>query len=292
MKESKIEKPTKKENIESEEKLDLGIVLDRYFKDEKLSEEELKIVEKHRKECIEEVKKKSYKFSEIGSRSGLYPSIEGYTDTASMDLGLRLEKVEEYLFKELKIDTNDLAKIKKLDYKTWEAASFPLRYKTVIDLGSGKYPLWMVHGLCSLQAKKYIAVDLEPPDLNSEEFKRRARRSGFMTGDMELESAESDMLEYLLKLEDGSSIIISSGSTKLGEIIPYTQRGKYYLRFLAHEIARATPEKGITYHYEYEPLLASFLEKEGFERIRDEKRNEHDSGLWIKMSEKEKSKEE
>lgn len=259
-----------------EQKEDLSSVLDRYFKNEELSKKELKMVEKHRKECIEEVKEKSYRFKDIGSSLGGGPLLEGFAYASGLNLNMRIKNAVDF-FCSLGLKKT---KTKIESYYTWPD---PIEGRTVIDIGSGMFPKDKAKFIMHRGAEKYIAVDLEPPDLDY--FKENME--GSMRKGQELESVESDMLEYLLTLEDESSIVISSGSTMQREVI----RGKSsvdYLHFLAHEIARVTPEKGITYHYEYDPFFKIFLEEEGFKRIEDKKKNEQISGLWIKMSEKEK----
>lgn len=246
------------------QKEDLSSVLDRYFKNEELSEEELKIVEKHRKECIEEVKEKSYKFSDIGSGLGIPVPIEGFTWSAGWDLDLRI---------------GNLVSNRDEEFEIFEG-------KTVIDLGAGRIPKGFARAIMFFGPKKYVAVDVEPPGI--ELFKEDMK--GEMEKGQELESVESDMLEYLLTVKDESSIVVSSGSTKLGEVIR-GKRSSDYLHFLAHEIARVTPEKSITYHYEHHPLFANYLEEEGFERVEDKQADDHVSGLWVKASSK-KEKEE
>lgn len=276
MKEGKIEK------IESKESPSL--TLDRYFNKEELSKKELEIVEEYRKECIEEIKEKAYRFTDMICSGICPPSPDGFTYEAGLDFKnkIRDDDVQDVL-SSINFKNQEVTLKKTLHDNNLN----PLRGATVVDLGSGMMPRHIARQVFSGNAKKYIAVDLEPPNIES--LKKDLERDKWE--DQEVESVESDMLEYLLKLKDQSSTVVSSGSTRLDEVIR-GEKGVAYLRFLAHEIARVTPEKGITYHYEYEPLFANYLEKEGLKRIKDSSSPGMDdvSGLWVKMPEKKRKK--
>lgn len=284
-------------------KASLNIALSKFFKKEELNDAERELVEIYRQECIKYVSERSTKYIDIPT---------SFDSNAINFLRMQVET-------KLGIGNDDSDD----DIKTIREI---LNGKTVVDLGSGPEPLQAMYNLFNWGAQKFVAVDVEsPPDLewikrrqieeSSElhknyelfdaESKERTRKKQIESAQSlskridngDIQSKKSDSLQFLMREKaDGSHFIISSGAFAMGEVIPFGPKSElsrshnmpiYYLKFLAHEIARLTPKGGLTYHcghsnfgYDDSPL-AHFLEEEGFKMIVNEHYGQ-DYTLWQK----------
>ncbi len=253
--ESKISNKIEKQD------LNLNATLDKYFDKQKLTDEEMELVENYRQECIGHVKDNAYKFSEIGSASGIGFNGEGISAAAGLAMMIKsddfMENKDSFLFE---LDSSE--------------------GMTVVDIGSGRQPRGMIHGVSNCRAKKYIAVDLEPP---TEKYLKFIKND--YTADFEIESVKSDILKYLLKLDKESCAVVSS-ATLSREVMPSDKKGQDYIRFIAHEIYRVTPPGKTTYHYDSGMDFMLALQKEGFEEFGGDEKGSIDankrSHLWIK----------
>lgn len=239
-------------------------LLEKFFDNEELSKEEFEKIEKYRNACIKEVSKKATTYNEIP------------TDFSRSSLENMSSLIEDYY-----------GELNQKSFDEDERKEF-FRGKDIIDLGAGPYPVDNVFNFLMWGADKYIGVDANE-SLNEKAIKEyiedsnkgRKQKGWMYVENFNIESVKKDSLEYLMTVPENSAFIISNGFLVLGEVIPKNQKGEDYLKFIAKEIARITPEKGFTYHSFYDKKLLRYLSK--YFELKNEDLDHY--ALWAKKEE-------
>lgn len=244
MNEAKYLQRDNKEKEKQEQRLKMA--LDKFFDNQELTKQELELVEEYREECIQYVEERVPYFDwdgRSGSKHGSYAIFNG---------------LYQYYKKHLSIK------------EAHNCTVAFLKNKNVIELGGGEgyynFGMFLAFKLYIRNEENYpqsyTVVDVNPP--------KKVQQERYTGRRVVPQGVKSEFLRYLLTIEDGSAIVISSLSLLRGEVIPEGKLGSDYAKFLTKEIARITPEGELSAHYKENILNWPILEKNGFEVLVDD----------------------